>query len=206
MTWLQRVTAWLGVSGFGEIFRESSVRDGFVTGLAFGLVLPVGIYILLWLVRRRRRKSTGLMVRGEHGDLHVSVPAVREFVMRIVSEFSEAVLRSVHMQRRGTVEVINIGIDAVPGTDLIALHASLSSRVKEEAAKKLGLDGDRGRINVTVDHYSASESKAAKRARRLLPGRGRADTPEPSSGTGSPGAEPPDGAALGTDTANAPEA
>jgi len=167
MPLFNQIQEWLGVSSFSEIFQESTVRNGFIVGLAVGVVLPLGIRLLIWLIARRRSRSAGITIHGEHGDLHVSVAAVREFVIRIVSEFREASLRSVHMRRLGSVEIIDIGVNAVPGTDLVLLHTSISQRVREEAAKKLGLDESHGRVNVVVDHYSADEARIAKRVRRV---------------------------------------
>lgn len=182
MAYLENLYQMVSDSGYGEIFQVESVRDGFLVGLTIGLILPLGLRLLFWLVCRRRRKSTGIVIHGEHGDLRVSVAAVREFVMRIVSEFHEAALRSVCMKRHGAVEIIEIAVDAVPGTDLVSLQTSLSQRVKEEAARKLGLNVSRGRVNVNVDHYSADESRIARRAKRIIPEKEIGARPEYESG------------------------
>jgi hypothetical protein len=164
MTWAE-ITDWF--SSFMEIVHTRGVKEGFIAGLAIGFVLPVGILILIKLARYRKRRCREIVIQGQDGELHISVSAVREFVRRILAEFGEADLKSVSLRQRGPRKIINVSLNAVPGTDLVNLQASVAARIKTEAGKKLGLDENLGKVNIWVYEYTADERKIAKRTRKL---------------------------------------
>lgn len=166
ITWAE-ITGWF--SSFMEIVHTRGVKEGFIAGLAIGFVLPMGILVLLKMNQFRRRRCREIVIQGRDGELHISVNAVREFVRRILAEFSEADLKSVSLRRRGARKIINVALNAVPGTDLVNLQATVATRVKTEAAKKLGLDEKLGKVNVWVYEYTADEKKIAKRTKKLKP-------------------------------------
>jgi hypothetical protein len=186
---LADITEWL--SSFKEIVQTRGVVEGFVAGLALGFVLPMGVIILWKLASYKRRRCREIVISGQDGDLHISVNAVREFVRRIITEFREAELKTVALRRRGARKIINVSLNVVPGTDLVGLQNTVAERIKSEAAKKLGLDRELGRVNVWVYEYSADEDKIAKRARKVQP---EAELPRPEDEDQSQEEEPVFGA------------
>lgn len=153
-------------SSFAEIFNTPAVREGFITGLAIGFVLPVGILLIWWIVARRRRRCKAVRIPGEGGDLIISSVAVREFIQRIVADFHELELLGVRLRQRKRATDIEIRVNAVPGANIKLLKEALKDEVRAEAAEKMGLDQDLGSVHVDVQKYSADERDIEKKARK----------------------------------------
>ncbi|OGV71718.1 MAG: hypothetical protein A3K19_12330 [Lentisphaerae bacterium RIFOXYB12_FULL_65_16] len=151
------------------IWREEQfefIKEGFVAGLALGLVL-IFLVLLMLLFLRSRRRCAGVTIQSEYGELHVTVNAMREFVTRILCEFQEASMRSIYLRRSGGNLILTIVLDAVPDTDLVSLQDRVSRRVIAEAAEKIGTQGLLQRVNVTVRSYTAEQSKIVRQARKF---------------------------------------
>ena len=165
MSWLQDFSAdWL--SFLGAIKEMEFWEEGFITGLAVGLV-PFFLLLLIMSVCRRRRRCRGVSIAGENGDLYVTINAIREFVTRILCEFSETSLRSVDLKEKRGMLILTIGADAIPGTDLVGLRERVSSRVLQEATAKLGTERVLKRVNVTIHSYTADHAKIARKTRKI---------------------------------------
>jgi hypothetical protein len=140
----------------------AAIDQGFLVGVAIGLALPLVFYVLLGILRHGRR-CRGVRIVGAGGVLFVSVAAVREFVRRLVDELADASFHLLELERRGTGYVFNISVDVAPEADMIALREELNVRLRAEADRRLGLEGQVLEVNVVIHRLLASERKWQRR-------------------------------------------
>ncbi len=159
----------------GERLRNGweAIDQGFLVGVLIGAALPLLLYLLLGLLLHRRR-CRGVRIAGEGGVLFVSVTAVREFVRGVVHEFAEASFHALELDWRRTGYIFNVSVDVAPGAELVALREQINGRLRAEAARRLGLDGQVLEVNVVVHRLLANDRKWRRR-------KGGADTEEPST-------------------------
>ena len=162
---LASVTDW--IASYGEIYQQGAVWDGFISGLAVGFVLPVGILVLWGLSVLRRRRCRGIRIPGDGGDLIISSVAIREFMQRNVAEFRELELLGVQLRRRRDLTDIILRVNAVPGSNVKQVKEALRERIRVEAGEKLALDELLGDIHIEVQKLSASERTIARKARKV---------------------------------------
>jgi hypothetical protein len=151
-------------ASFRSICEERAIGEGFLVGLALGLVLPLGVAALAWLVFHRRRSCRAVCLEIEGGNLTISAQAIRDFLQRIVAEFREIELLGVVLLRRKRVTDIRLRVNAVPLASVRQLKDGLKERVKAELADKLGLEDLLGDVHIDVVRYSADERRIARKA------------------------------------------
>jgi len=151
-------------ASFRTYCEETALGEGFRTGLALGLVLPLGIAVLVWLVLHRRRTCRSICLEGEGGNLTVSAQAIRDFLQRIVAEFREVELLGVALLRRKRITDIRLRVNAVPLASIRRLKDGLKERVRSELADKLGVEELLGDVHIDVVRYSADERRIARKA------------------------------------------
>lgn len=151
-------------ASFRSICEENAICEGFSTGLALGLVLPLGIAVVAWLVLHRRRTCRSVCLEGEGGNLTVSAQAIRDFLQRIVADFREVELLGVALLRRKRLTDIRLRVNAVPLASVRRLKDGLKERVRSELADKLGLEELLGDVHIDVVRYSADERRIARKA------------------------------------------
>lgn len=155
---------WL--TSFRIICAERAVGEGFIVGLGLGLVLPLALLFLVWLVMHRRRTCRSMCLESEGGNLTVSAQAIRDFLQRIVAEFRDVELLGVSLQRRKRTTDIRLRINAVPLASVRQMKDGLKERVRSEIADKLGLEELLGDVHIDVVRYSADEKRIARKAAR----------------------------------------
>ncbi len=151
-------------ASFRVICEERSIFEGFTVGLALGLVLPLGIAAVTWVVLRRRRSCGSVCLESEGGNLTLSAQAIRDFLQRIVAEFSDVELLGVALHRRNRLTDIRLRVNAVPLASVRRLKDSLKQRVRSELADKLGLEELLGDVHIDVVRYCADERRIARKA------------------------------------------
>ena len=149
---------------FDEVDNSLAYGDGFVAGVA----VAVALWLAVWLVKRLLRGGTkrrGITIPGERGDLFIALPAMYEFVKRILGDFSETELQTVrlHEHRKHIQMAVVVGV--TPGTNLIPLRDSLQTRIIADAAESLGLQSPM-RVDIQIRSMEADEAKIAKRNRK----------------------------------------
>lgn len=156
------ITQWF--MSFRIICAERAVCEGFVTGLVLGLVLPLGLAVLFWLVLHRRRTCRSMCLESEGGNLTISAQAIRDFLQRIVAEFRDVELLGVSLRRRKRSTDIRLRVNAVPLASLRQMKDGLKERVRAEIADKLGLEEHLGDVHIDVVRYAADEKRIARKA------------------------------------------
>lgn len=156
------VTEWF--MSFRSICAERAITEGFVCGLGLGLVLPLGLLILVWMILHRRRTCRSMCIESEGGNLTIAAPAIRDFLQRIVAEFRDVELLSVVLLRRKRLTDIRLRVNAVPMASVRHLKDGLKERVRAELADKLGLEELLGDVHIDVVRYSADEKRIARKA------------------------------------------
>lgn len=159
MDWLTQLLGFRVTTS--ELFQE-----GFVTGLAAGLLLVLLVCLVLAIVRGRRR-CRGVTIPGDDGSLFVTVNAVREFVARVLCDFSETALHGVELQRHGTDLTLILDLEVLPDTAVLPLAERLRAQLIEEAGTKIGIRTGL-RIDLVVRSLTARQDKIAKQTRRAV--------------------------------------
>ncbi len=151
-----RMESWLGVS--------SGFQDGFVAGVALSLVAAL---LLLALVHRIRHRTAckSVTVKGEQGDLVVTLNAVREFVKRILHDFGDTSLQALRLRHARSGLVMTVEVAVVPDTELVPLRDMLQERIIKDAAAQLGLSMPL-RVNIQVRSLEADQAKIARKIRK----------------------------------------
>jgi hypothetical protein len=165
------VTGWF--MSFRSICAERAVGEGFLCGLGLGLVLPLGLVLLVWMVLHRRRTCRSMCIENEGGNLTIGAAAIRDFLQRIVAEFRDVELLGVVLLRRKRNTDIRLRINAVPMASVRHLKDGLKERVRAEMADKLGLEELLGNVHIDVMRYSADEKRIARKAAKCR----RSETP-----------------------------
>jgi hypothetical protein len=156
------VTGWF--MSFRSICAERAIGEGFMVGLGLGLVLPLGLLVLVWMVLHRRRTCRSMCIEIEGGNLTIAASAIRDFLQRIVAEFRDVELLSVVLLRRKRITDIRLRVNAVPMASVRQLKDGLKERVRTEMADKLGLEELLGDVHIDVMRYSADEKRIARKA------------------------------------------
>jgi hypothetical protein len=171
------VTEWL--MSFRSIFAEQAVGEGFMCGLGLGLVLPLGLLVLVWMILHRRRTCRSMCIESEGGNLTIAASAIRDFLQRVVAEFRDVELLGVVLLRRKRVTDIRLRVNAVPMASVRQLQDGLKERVRVEMDDKLGLQELLGDVHIDVVRYSADEKRIARKAAKCR--RSEAPTRRPPS-------------------------
>jgi hypothetical protein len=148
---------WEGIGGYWATMPDRGFLSGFLAGIA--LVLLV---LLLLVLRRRRNRCRGVRIAGEGGTLFVSVVAVREFVRRLVPDFPGTSFHSLDLDRSKQGYVFDVVLDVAADTDMPALQAKFSERLRSETGRRLGLEGRVAVVNVTI-HRLLPDGKRGRR-------------------------------------------
>lgn len=159
-TCLNRVGGWLGMGDWEPLWR----------GLVLGALVVVLIVVLAWLLRvmrRWRHRSHGIDVRGENGDLSITINAVREFVRRVLSEFHEVSLQGVSVNDKGRQITFNVELEVTPDADLMPLRDQIQQRILSGARERLGIESPM-RVNLAVRSMEADSRKIMKADRRAI--------------------------------------
>ncbi|MBN2451197.1 MAG: hypothetical protein JXR77_12455 [Lentisphaeria bacterium] len=151
-----------------EIFAVQAVGEGFLCGLAVGLILPIGAFLVVWLLLKRRKRCRFICVPSEGGNLTLSAVAMREFLQRIVAEFRELELLGVALYQCKRQTDIHVRVNVTPEASIRVVKDALKERVRTETSDKMGLDELLGDVHVDVLRYSASERRIARKADRAL--------------------------------------
>ena len=150
---------------FRAICEASAVYEGFLCGAILGVILPLGLLLLGWLITRRRRTCRSICIDSEGGSLTLSAPAIRDFLQRIVAEFRDVdLLGVVLLRRKRGVTDIRLRLNAVPLASLRQLKDGMKERVRSEMADKLGVEEQLGDVHIDVVRYAADEKRIARRA------------------------------------------
>jgi hypothetical protein len=171
------VTTWY--KGFWGECTERAIGEGFMCGLGLGLVLPLGLLLLAWMILHRRRACRSMCIESEGGNLIIAASAIRDFLQRIVAEFRDVELLGVVLLRRKRVTDIRLRVNAVPMASVRHLKDGLKERVRTEMADKLGLEELLGDVHIDVVRYSADEKRIARKAAKCR--RGDTQTRRPST-------------------------
>ncbi len=137
---------------FSESGNASFMTEGFFLGLALGLLIVLILWLVIILIRRKSR-SKGVTIPGENGNLIVTANAIRQFVTRILTDFPNASMRSVDLLEKRQGLVLAISINAAPEADLVELRDQISSRVMEEAGRRIGMTDTLKKVDVAVHSY-----------------------------------------------------
>ena len=156
----------------GSLWDDPFITDGFIAGVIAGFILVVIVCAIVYWIGRRHR-CRGIPVQGEDGDLFITVNAMREFVVLVLGEFSQASLASVALLERGDSLVLNIALNVRPDTDVVPLVELLRQRIMTGAREKMGIEKPL-KVNVSIGSLSAKERKGLRSQRPM--GR-RADSP-----------------------------
>lgn len=137
----------------------------FLRGAGAGMILVL-LVLLVILVARRQRRARGVLVAGENGDLYITANAIREFVGRVIEEFSQAELYGVALRQTGAGYTLKLALTVAPGTDLGPFVEQVRRRILQQAADKAGMDKPL-RVNVVIRGFTAAGDGAAKAAPTL---------------------------------------
>mgnify|MGYP000314761086 CR=1 FL=1 len=152
LEWLQ-IDKWLNTS--------QSFESGFVTGMTVVLVL----LLLYVMVKRRFRgpeKNKGITVSGENGDLFITLNAIREFIKRIISGFSELHLEQVKLRQKSNSLHLVINLSATPDADLIPLRDAVQNQIVTEGSNRLGLDMPL-KVDISIRSLEANKRRISKK-------------------------------------------
>ena len=157
------------------LWDDPFMTDGFIAGVIAGFILVVVVCAIVYWVGRRHR-CRGIPVQGEDGDLFITVTAMREFVVLVLGEFSQASLSSVVLLEKGDALVLNIALNVRPETEIVPLVELLRERIMTGAKEKMGI-GKALKVNISIGSLSAKEGKGI-RPPRVTGGSGAAFTDE----------------------------
>ena len=149
---------------------ESAFGYGVVAGVA-GIVV---LLLLVWLIRKLAgvsNKCKGITVEGDHGDLFVTVGAVREFVKRTLAEYDDASLHNIRLREIRNTLIMEVELDVHPDTDLVPLRDSIQNTILRDVSEKIGAKQS-VRINLHVRSLESGGRKAAKRSSSIPPASG----------------------------------
>ena len=148
----------------GTLWDDPYLSNGFVVGAIVGFILVVIVgAVIYWLSRRHRCR--GVLVQGEDGDLFITVNAMREFVVLVLTEFTEASLSSVSLLEKADALLLNIALHAQPDTEIPPLRELLKERIMTGAKEKMGIDRPL-KVNVSIESLSAKERRGGRPLRR----------------------------------------
>ena len=159
---------WFDWTALFDLERGTEQADFFMYGVAIGLEIALAAILLLGLIVlfiRRKKRYRGITMTAEDGNLFISVNAIREFVERLLNEFSEASLNGVRLKEKKRKLILSAELDTLPDTQIQELAQELRARIISEAKSRLGIDQPLS-VDITVRSLSASEKKIARRARR----------------------------------------
>ena len=137
----------------------------FLRGAGVGMILVLLVFLVILMVRRQGR-ARGVLVVGENGDLYITANAIREFVGRVIEEFSQAELYGVSLRQTGAGYTLKLALTVAPGTDLAPFVEQVRRRILQQAADKAGMDKSL-RVNVVIRGFTAPGDGAAKAAPTL---------------------------------------
>jgi hypothetical protein len=137
----------------------------FLRGAGVGMIVVL-LVLLVILVVRRQGRARGVLVVGETGDLYITANAIREFVGRVIEEFSQAELYGVSLRQTGAGYTLKLALTVAPGTDLAPFVEQVRRRILQQAADKAGMDKP-VRVNVVIRGFTAVGDGAAKAAPTL---------------------------------------
>jgi hypothetical protein len=134
------------------------IDQGVLVGVLLGAALPLLFYLVLGLFLHRRR-CRGLKVVGDGGVLFVSLPAVKEFVRRVVHEFPDSSFHSLELDHCNGGYQFNVSVDVLPTADMVGLRQEIGARLREEARARLGLADRVVEVNLVIHRLLANEKK-----------------------------------------------
>ena len=137
----------------------------FLRGAGVGMIVVLLVFLVI-LVARRQGRARGVLVVGETGDLYITANAIREFVGRVIGEFSQAELYGVALRQTGAGYTLKLALTVAPGTDLAPFVEQVRRRILQQAADKAGMDKPL-RVNVVIRGFTAPGDGAAKAAPTL---------------------------------------
>ncbi|MEI8078376.1 MAG: hypothetical protein WCH61_01955 [bacterium] len=137
----------------------------FLRGAGVGMIVVL-LVLLVILMMRRQRQARGVLVAGENGDLYITANAIREFVGRVIEEFSQAALSGVALRQTGPGYTLKLALTVAPGTDLAPFVEQVRRRILQQAAAKAGMDKPL-RVNVVIRGFTVAGDGTAKAAPTL---------------------------------------
>jgi len=145
-------------------------KDLFVRGIGVGMALAL-LCLLGVLILRRSRCSRGISIHGETGNLYVTQNAIREFVVAVMEEFSEAALYAVSLCEKGNGYTMRIVIQVSPSAEVISLVEDIRRRIIRQVTDKMGLENPL-RVNVTVRSFAIPQKRTPQKPaqRNLMTG------------------------------------
>lgn len=144
--WWRQAEAGRNDGTFGVFLND------FLSGFGTGMLLMALVWLLIILIRRRRR-ARGIMIRGESGFMYVTPTAVREFVARVLDEFNEAALCAVSLRQNREHSVMTIAIQVSPDAEVVTLVEDIRRRIIQQAVAKLGMQKTL-RVNVNIRSFA----------------------------------------------------
>ncbi len=131
----------------------------FVYGFILALLLV--LLVLVWSLIRQHRKERAISVSTENGDLLVSINAVKEFVSRIVREYSETSLRQVRIKTARDGIHFRLTLAVVAGTEIVPLVDKIRRQIQQKAERELGIE-EGVRVNVVVKSLSSKGGRPGR--------------------------------------------
>ena len=152
LEWLQ-LDKWLQ--------KSEAFESGLITGIAVVL-----LFLLLYLLVKRRlhgpEKKKGVTISGENGDMFITLNAIREFIKRILSGFSDLRLEQVKLRQKSSSLHLIINLSATPDADLVPLRDAVQEQIVTEGANRLGLDMPL-KVDISIRSLEASKRKGSKK-------------------------------------------
>ena len=131
-----------------------------LTLVALGL-LALGIYCILMLFRRRRRKDHFVIQRNDIGELAISMQVMDQMVRKCLAEHSELAVRDLEMENRKDGLVVRISGDTAGGISIPLTIETLQKHIKQYVTACSGVEISSVEVEIETSGEDAADAAFA---------------------------------------------
>lgn len=140
------------ITNHAQCAFEFLQQPAFTVGLGLGVGIILFGFVLICILRCRRRHCSAIIVKGEQGNSKISLAAMKSFIFHEVKAFPELEFKSLHLWQAGNGKItLKVAVIGKSAKSLSETVSQLRQKIFLDSENYLGIPGRISVININVE-------------------------------------------------------